>query len=48
MRKLIVSLMAVALVGGPFSAFASAGQTVPSNGCELATALGFQNIKDCE
>lgn len=43
MRKLVVSLIAVGLIGGPLSGLASAGIV-----CDLQEKLGVENVKECE
>lgn len=43
MRKLLVSLIAAGLLGGPLSAVTHAGV-----GCRLQEKLGVENVKECE
>lgn len=52
MRKIVLTaLAAAALVAGPLATFASAGPPipkVPTNGCELAEAIGVTWVRECE
>lgn len=43
MRKAVVALFIVGLLGGPFSSLATAGV-----GCELQEKLRVTNVKECE
>lgn len=55
MKKLIVSIAAFGLIGGPLSAVAGANPIeyikkngVPQSNCEWQEALGIENVKECE
>jgi hypothetical protein len=55
MRKTVISLFVVGLLGGPLAGLASANPVewikqngLPENGCETAEMLGFVNVKECE
>ena len=55
MKKAIVALFVVGLLGGPLAGLAGANPIewikrngVPQNGCEWQEALGFVNVKECE
>ena len=45
-RTAAVALSALALVG--VAAVPASAQPIPTNGCELADFLGFENVKECE
>jgi hypothetical protein len=54
-RKIVVSLAVVGLLGGPLSSLASANPVqyikengVPKSGCEWQEALGIVNVRQCE
>ena len=55
MRKAIVTLAVVGLLGGPLASLAGANPIqyikengVPKSGCEWQEALGIYNVRACE
>jgi hypothetical protein len=44
----MICLAVLGLLGGPMSALALAGPEVPSNDCELARFLGYENVRECD
>lgn len=46
---MIICVAAAALLGGPMSGLASAGaRPIPTNDCELARFLGYENVRECD